>query len=288
MNSIFVHITPSKLPFCSDFNLDKYTFNKIPDYARISFDQCEKFLNTKPIIIDDEYINEYMIEEIMYLYNICKEKFPIQKSDAFWFVTMFRLFVVYDYCKRFKIQNFIHLEYDNLIYSDLKCLQTLNPSIYFTRVGPYYSSAGFIYCNSITNFEKFVIGLKQILFKGDEFIEKCTKTKIISEMKMIDIIYNYTKNIIDYLPILPEGIGNDNFDKLNVLFDGASYGQYIGGTNNGHDSGWAGSHHYVGNMILNKKIEIKFENHKPYVIFNKEKIDILNLHIHSKKLNNYV
>lgn len=288
MNSIFVHITPSKLPFASELKLDRYTFSNIPDYAKVSFDQCEKFLNIKSIIIDDEYIHDVMINDILDFYNLCKINFPSHYNDAFWFSTLLRLFVVYDYCNKNNINQFIHLEYDNLIYSDLKVLENLDKSLYFTRVGPNFGSAGFVYCNSLENFKTFLDHIRKLINKGEDFIKQYIPYHIISEMMMISLIKENTKDIIDYLPILPTGIGSDNFDKLGVLFDGASYGQYIGGTNNGHDVGWAGEHHYVGKMILEGKLKIKFENHKPYAILDNNVYDILNLHIHSKKLINYV
>lgn len=288
MISIFAHISPSKLPFANELRLDNYTFSGIPDYAKLSFDQCEKFLNAKPVIIDDEYVHDVMLDEITDLYNICKYNFPFHYSDAFWFITLARLFVVYNYCYKNNINKFIHLEYDNLIYSDLKVLDNLNESLYFTQVGQNFGSAGFVYCNSLKNFKEFLDHIKKILNKGEYFIRNFAPYPIISEMMMINLIKEHTKNIIDYLPALPHGVGSDNFDKLNVLFDGASYGQYIGGTNNGHDTGWAEEHHYVGKMILDGRLQIRFENQKPYGIIDRNVYDIMNLHIHSKKLINYV
>jgi hypothetical protein len=288
MDSIFVHISPSKLPFYSGMSFDRYTFSKIPEYANISFDQCEKFLNKKSIIISDEYIHDIMLDEIIDFYDLCKNKFPSHANDAFWFSTLLRLFIVSNYCSKYNIDKFIHLEYDNLIYSDLKVLDNLDDGLYFTRVGPYFSSAGFVYCNNLNKFNLFLLKMVQLLNKGEDTIRKYVPHHLISEMMMISLIKENTSNVIDYLPILPHGIGSDNFDKLNVLFDGASYGQYIGGTNNGHNSGWAGEHHYIGKLILDGILKIKFENHKPYAIINENIYDILNLHIHSKKLINYV
>jgi hypothetical protein len=289
MNSIFAHITPSKLPFASELKFDRYTFNNIPSYAKISFDQCEKFLNTKSIIIDDEYVHDVMIDDLVDFYNLCKKQFPSHYADSFWFITLIRLFVVYDYCVKNNINKFIHLEYDNLIYSDLKVLDNLKDSIYFTRVGKDFASAGFVYCNNLNNFKLFLECIKKIINKGENFVKTyILPYPMISEMMMISLIKDHTKNIIDYLPILPNGMGSDNFDKLGVLFDGASYGQYIGGTNNGDGVGWAGNHHYVGKMIIDGELKIKFENHKPHAIIDGKIFDILNLHIHSKELINYV
>jgi hypothetical protein len=108
-------------------------------------------------------------------------------------------------------------------------------------------------------------------------------------MIMIDLIYTHSKDIINYLPILPEGLGSDNFNELKelALFDGASYGQYLGGTNNGNEKGWTGRHHYVGTSIEDKKIEVIFDK-KPYCIFKGKRINIHNLHIHSKNLKDFI
>jgi hypothetical protein len=172
----------------------------------------------------------------------------------------------------------------NLIYSDLKVLKKLPPSVYFTRVGPFCSSARFVYCNSLDHFTKFINKVKQLITKGEKTVRKFTRYDHLSEMILIDLVYSHSKNIIDYLPVLPEGIGSDNFDKLGVLFDGASYGQYLGGTNNGDSKGWTGNHHYVGTAIQNKKIKVALDK-IPYVLYNNNRIPVCNLHVHSKKLN---
>lgn len=288
MESIYVHISPDKLPFSSNFNLNGYTFGRIPDYANYSFEQSEKFLGTKPTILQNDYLYDTMMPEIVDFFNYSKHHFPSHTHDAFWFTTLVRLMVVSNYCDRYSIDNFIHLEYDNLIYSDMKMLEELPKNLYFTRVGKHFSSAGFTFCNDIEKFKSFLHFIRTLIGKGEDLVRTVLPYHTISEMNMIDLMDQQIKGVFDYLPILPDGIGSENFDKLNVLFDGASYGQYIGGTNNGQGSGWFGNHHYVGNAISNGKIKILFENGYPYVIINEEKIDIMNLHIHSKELSKYV
>jgi len=287
MKSIYTHLSPNKFSFSNELNHSNYTYTDIPEFAYLSFKQTENFLKEPPVILTNKDIDDNFVNDIEEFYQICKKGFPSFYKDPFWLTTLLRLYVVYLYSKKNNINEFIHLEYDNLIYSDFKELKNLPPSLYFTRVGPYCSSAGFVYCNNLANFEKFILKLKEILAKGEQIVQKFTQYNHLSEMILIDLIYTHTKNIINYLPILPFGTGSDNFEKLNVLFDGASYGQYLGGTNNGNEKGWYGQHHYIGQEIHNGSIKIQFDN-APYVIFDNKKIPILNLHIHSKNLNKFI
>lgn len=287
MKSIYTHLSPNKFSFSNELNHSNYTYTDIPEFAYLSFKQTENFLKEPPVILTNKDIDDNFVNDIEEFYQICKKGFPSFYKDPFWLTTLLRLYVVYLYSKKNNINEFIHLEYDNLIYSDLKQLNKLSPSLYFTKVGPYCSSAGFVYCNSLTNFENFISRLKEMLTKGEQFVQKFTQYNHLSEMILIDLIYTHTKNIINYLPILPFGTSSDNFEKLNVLFDGASYGQYLGGTNNGNEKGWYGQHHYIGQEIHNGSIKIQFDN-VPYVIFDNKKIPILNLHIHSKNLNKFI
>jgi len=287
MKAIYVHIDYKKLPYGHEFTPVQWVFEQIPSYAQVSINQTKKYLNTELIILSNDYIDNHMKEESIEFYRKCKEYFTYLVWCPFWYTSLFRLFVLYTYCKKNNIDKFIHLEYDNLIYSDFKHLDCLSPSIYFTRVGYQQSSAGFVYCNSLEHFTKFNKCLDQLLRKGHSYVIQATKYPHLSEMQLIDIIYNYKPGTIDYLPILPFKPGNDNFDNLGTLFDGASYGQYVGGTNHNHPPGYAERAHYIGDAIIDKKIEVVFDK-KPYTIYNGIKIPICNLHIHSKKLHLYV
>jgi len=287
MKTIYTHLSPNKFSFFKELNHSNYTYSDIPEFAQISFQQSKKFLKDDPILLTNDTVDEYFKKEVEDFFQLCKNGFPSFYKDPFWLTTLLRLYVVYLYCEKNNINEFIHLEYDNLIYSDLKELKLLPPSIYFTRVGLYCSSAGFVYCNSLSNFKQFIDKLKSLFIKGEQFVKKFTQYDHLSEMILIDLIYTHAKYNIDYLPILPFGTGSDNFDKIQVLFDGASYGQYLGGTNNGNNKGWYGQHHYIGQQIYNKNINVIFEN-KPYVLYHNKKIPILNLHIHSKNLQQFV
>jgi hypothetical protein len=290
MKSIYVHLRPDQFEFSNQLKHSGYVYTDLPAYANISIKQTEQFLNTPAILIDNDIVNDEFKTEINEFFKLCKSGFPSFYSDPFWLLTLLRLYVVFLYCKKHNIDNFVHLEYDNLIYTDLKCIEKLQPSIYFTKLGPYSGAAGFVYCNSLSHFENFIQCIEQLLKKGENFVRRFTQYDFLSEMIMIDLISTHKQGVIDYLPILPNGVGSDNFDMLGSLFDCASYGQFLGGTNNGNEKGWYGLHQYIGQRIHNKSINIVFDKKQtPYVVLpNNDRLVINNLHIHSKKLENFI
>jgi hypothetical protein len=289
MNSIYVHLRPDQFSFSKQLKHSGYVYTDIPHYAALSINQTKHFLGKEPVLLENDLVNDVFRAEIEEFFELCKKGFPSFYSDPFWLLTLLRLYIVYLYCKQKNIAKFIHLEYDNLVYTELTCLEALQPSIYFTRLGPYSGAAGFVYCNSLTHFERFIQCIEQLLRKGEQFVRRFTQYDFLSEMIMIDLVSTHKQGIIDYLPILPVGLGSDNFKLTRSLFDCASYGQFLGGTNNGDKEGWYGLHQFIGQSIHNKAIKVIFENDRPKVLLaNGDSIIINNLHVHSKKLERFL
>jgi len=136
MKSIYVHLDPTSFSFSKELNFSNYTFNNLPEYALVSIEQTKHLLKEEPILLTNSNIVEFE-GDINNFFNICKAGFPSFYKDPFWLLTLLRLYIVYLYITKNNITEFVHLEYDNHIYSDLQVLSKLPPSLYFTRVGPY-------------------------------------------------------------------------------------------------------------------------------------------------------
>lgn len=285
MKCIYVHLNPQSFSFSSELDKNEFTSSSLPEYAAHSIKQSKYYLNDDPIVITNSDLTPDEIVEIEKFFNFCKSKFPSFYKNTFWFLTLTRLLVVYIKAKKLNLDKFIHLEYDNLIYSNMSELQNLKPGLYFTRVGPFCSSAGIMYCNDLSSFEKFLNTLVSLINSGEKVVRQLTSYDHLSEMIMIDIIHRKVKGVVSYLPILPFDFDEDGFESLKVVFDGASYGQYLGGTLT-DASGWHGLHHFVGHSIAANKLNVTFDQ-KPLVRHKDKEYRILNLHIHSKKLENF-
>lgn len=280
MNILYSHLNINDFSFSKELKESRYTFTELPEYALDSIKQSNKFGKTHVVTINDLKEEENKINEF---YNLCKNNFPSYYKDSFWLLTLLRLYTLHLYVEKNNIEEFLHIEYDNLIYKDPKLLRKLPDGIYFTKVGPELASAGIVYCSKKQYLSKFIQRITSLIKKGERIVKQFTQQGFLSEMVLIDLIKTYT-NDIDYLPTLP---GDKYFEQLQCVFDGASYGQYLGGTNNGHPPGWYGLHHNVGIALHNKKIEIIFDK-SPFVLYNNVNVNIFNLHLHCKQLKEFM
>jgi len=269
---IYVHLNYNKFSFSKDLVEYNHVYGELPEYAIHSINQSKKLFDDVIILTDED--NKDDIESF---YKMCSITYPHFSKNSFWFFTLARLFCVFNYVVKNKIEKFIHLEYDNLIYYNDNCLNNLPNGVYFTQVGPKIGSAGFLYSNSLIATNNFLLSLIKLIQMGEDFLANEIKSVHLYEMEMIDFL-NINK-FCQYLPLFPD---DNYFDICKKVFDGASYGQYLGGTNNGDPAGWFGTHHHVGNKLQKNEIEITFHD-KPYLKQNNEIFEIFNLHLHNKK-----
>jgi len=282
-NIIFIHLNNSIAPYSTS----SYTYNTIPDYFLHVLKYTKKFNynihflgHSQDIDKIDESIQCFDIQKysnyIQEITDKLKTNFPEQIKDDFWFLTTIRLFLVNRYIHENKLDNTIHLEGDNIIFYDYdpKIFETLNSGEFsYGKVGPYLSGPGIILYKDFKSAENFNNIIYQIYSNSANKIRPHTGFYgHISEMSVIDIITRKSKKYKE-LPTL----NGDGY-----IYDPASYGQYLYGTNNGHLSGFTDNLHYIGQSIKQKDIDVIMEKNKPLIIKDGNKQKIFNLHIHNK------
>ena len=115
-------------------------------------------------------------------------------------------------------------------------------------------------------------------------------------MQNLAFIRNHLPNLFTNFPIcMPLHTFNEeqkyvcnNYNQFNMIFDAAAIGQYIGGIdprNTTYDT--------IGfinetSVINYQHYTIEWVEKKPFLLINKNKVPIFNLHIHSKYLDKYV
>lgn len=232
---------------------ESYYFNFFKDYPEI------ELINKDDLKSD--LINDYLMKSSLDRYY----------RNGFWINTSLRMFYIHAYLKKYNKEKIIHLENDNMIYEDLELLKDFlkKDKIYCTFDCPTRVILGIIY---IPNDEE----LKKVL---DNYNYK------------IDDMYNFGLiKINENLPII-----NDNYDYNNkkpIIFDAAAMGQYLGGIdpmNNPNDT-----RGFINETCIIDYSKYKFYWKKnqnnlwcPYLNNNGELIKIINLHIHSKKLEKF-
>ena len=268
------------------------------DYILINIKQLI-LLNHHYIYVITNYIffnkfNEYRnrikliaVEDLNDSYNYTS-KTILDKSfrNGFWVHSSSRFFYIYEFMKKYNINNIIHLENDVLIYynTDLLIDKIDNNCIYlpFDSFDRNIASIMYIPNHNI---------LKEVLDNYD--ISKNDMYNFSSIMKKTNLINNF--------PIFISNISNNNeeynfvtknYEKIGFIFDAAAIGQYLGGIDKNNDS-----NDTTG--FINETCVIKYNNYKfilryheniikPFILFEEKYIPIFNLHIHSKNLNKFI
>ena len=116
---------------------------------------------------------------------------------------------------------------------------------------------------------------------------------MVHEMSILKLFTREEENNINYFPTLPS-----DRQEYGMIFDPASYGQWLGGTNHkhcgvGHPPGYIEPDHYIGQAINKGDISITMEDGLPYVKNNlsisaHNKFPLANLHIHTKDLRRFL
>lgn len=198
--------------------------------------------------------------------------------EGFWHKTCERIFYIIEFCRQNNLKQIWHFENDVLIYENLQKFQTTLNHAYAVEMSQSQTTLAISYFPSFKELEELGIFFIEAMQRGESFLQQKVNDHI-SEMSLLTLaLYS---GVIRSFPIFP----GDEF-----VFDPGSYGQFLGGTNNFHGPGFIDNKHFVGRSIERNKISIKKIDSKFYVIDNEKNITskLFNLHIHSKKLENFI
>ena len=234
----------------------------------------------KLISIEDEieHLEEYKVAT-----QIIESLWPRYKTEVFLYHAFLRLIMLCAYVYRANLTDTVHIEADNIIYNGIDFSHIISPGGYgFGAVGQTIAAPGVLYFNDGKSAYNLLFKIVKLLYKGEDAIKSSTGLyfEYITDMNFLDLIRLYKKDH-SILPSLPVGEFSENLDKFKCLFDPASYGQYLGGTNNGHPEKHIELRHYIGPFLSNNIIQVGFDK-KPFVLYDGKHIPLFNLHMHNK------
>jgi hypothetical protein len=205
----------------------------------------------------------------------------IHNNDPLWITSLKRIFILDHLISNFKLKNTVHFDNDVLIYHNLNEIKDkLTAPLYLTPHKKTEFTFGFCFAKEPDSLSSLSEKIHKLVLLGEDKVKRLTGSET-HEMRLLGYV-NDTE--ITSLPVHPEidmPIGN-------FIFDPSSYGQYLGGTPNGHAPGFIDKEQLVGSLFSSKAPNISFENKKPVLIFNNTQYNIFNLHIHSKNLKKFI
>lgn len=190
---------------------------------------------------------------------------------------MLRLYYLEAFLHQYDIEDIIHFDNDVLIYENITTIadELKKHNFLITSFNPLNYVFGFSYIKNGASFAEINAKMLCLIVQGEKTLERLIGS-MPHEMRLMQ--YVNTDHQITLLPVLPT---DKNFENFNYCFDPSSYGQYLGGAAPEADK-------YIGSKIIENKIQVLFDNHKPYVILGEKKYNIFNLHVHNKQLENFL
>jgi hypothetical protein len=282
-----------------------------PDYARIAVEQARCWNPESPVIFLASVIPEGGYgakEEWISIADIplTPEHTRFQETtlldttfrNGFWRYTTERLFVLDDWLRWKGVQECLHMEYDNMLY---RSVEELAPILRATSKGlsvPFHGPAeargrlhvcfSIVYCNDVTKLSQFLFYLAASKSRTDEM-------QRAGEF--------WLENIDDYplLPTVPPGTqlisetyrGWYENPAFPCVFDAAAHGQFLGGDdprNGGPEGPYVNLDVDYRTDSLEYVWRVDGAGRKVPVILERggKEWPIVNLHIHSKRLGDFL
>ncbi len=222
--------------------------------------------------------------------------------EGFWRKATERFFYLHELIASRTLKNVVHLESDNLLYVDISTIKEA-----LSR----YAGIGAVFDSDSRCIPSFVyIANESAISHLVQFIAKYSAQNH-NDMEMFALYRNtFSQKEIDNLPlIMPEYVKDHSLenalrqktsrpvayvrhiDAFNSIFDGAAIGQYLGGIDPRNGPSLPG---FVNETCLFNPSYLVFEWRKdgrgrkvPFAVYNGSAYRINNLHIHSKKLDDF-
>tara|TARA_Y100000385_G_scaffold157435_1_gene163218 strand:+ start:4680 stop:5534 length:855 start_codon:yes stop_codon:yes gene_type:complete len=271
--------------------------NEIPAYVEISLRQARKmnpgleidFISKKAADYFEELsinwipqddITHPMLDEFRRLSWFDSHGTPnttYPSPAGFWQKTCERIYYVMAHVYNNNYKKVFHFENDVLLYGNLKELEPIGETAKVTDMSPTQTTFAFCYFPNAEQIAYLCLCFNHLLTMGNYELQEFVNDHI-SEMSLAKIMRDV--GTIESFPILPQS-------GQSFLFDPGSYGQFLGGTNNGHDGGFTDPKHYIGQAI-NNGLQVSFVDDKPYVVHKEVHYPLFNLHVHSKNLGEFI
>lgn len=265
----YVHCHIGQLP--PDYLIDSFrTIDKVDPESRIIFvtDQDVEIEGVEVLQVKDIASEQTLRVMDMSLFA--------DDPNQLWRTSIFRVFLVRDAMYHLKLDACYHFDSDVLMFqssSEFEHLINDFDGLYITYHNSLEVVFGFSRFGSLEKTDKICSILHDVVFDPALQVQY-SSAGMANEMRLICGIMDRNPDLIRRLNIFP--------NETNIVFDPSSYGQFFGGTHQGHPPGFAHHTHDIGRGIQSGELVPIMIDKKPYVKYDGKEYPIVNLHIHSK------
>lgn len=299
---VFIHLGP-KVPAFLIYSVNQaYSFNPHASFYVITDAEIGEIKNMLPATTT--FINPSALTQSEY-HRIFRERTTLDKlsREGFWLHASERFLVLHDFMQYYQLTDVFHLENDTMLYANLEDLLPI--------FAEHYPHIGTVFDNDERCIPCFVYLRSS---HASEAIARCFAEHAhqgINDMYVMGFLKNMPNSPIATLPIIipdyvaqyglqspsghrthtPETFTN-NSERFNSLFDGAALGQFLGGIDPRNGVSAPG---FINESCLFNPSRLTYEwdcdvqgRRIPYAVLNGKKYRINTLHIHSKKLADFL
>jgi len=278
-------------------NIVLVCLNNYQDYITVNIEQLIKLKHKNIFVITHSHLfsNFEKFESKINLINadLLDESYEFENKtsldkyfrNGFWYLTSLRFFYIYEFMKRYNVDDVVHLENDVLIYYNAdELIDKVNKQFIYVPFDTFERNVASIMY--IPNKDS----LKVILDNYDFSKSDMWNFSVIT--KKTGIIQNFPIFIKNNNLNQEQQFVSNNCELFPFIFDGAAIGQYLGGIDPRNQPGDTRG-------FINETCVIKYNNYrvwveeidgfkKPFIEIEGVKVPIFNLHIHSKNLAGFV
>jgi hypothetical protein len=191
-------------------------------------------------------------------------------------------------------------------------------------------TAALFYVGSLAALDAICAAMLDLLSLGERALCARLSSQMVNEMILLGIVQWQCPDLLDSFPIAPSdpqlwplrprywrrlaGLArmcdwitpryarqlpphglSSHLEAFGALFDPSSFGQFVGGTPQGHPPGAAFPHHWLGRDLASGRFALAWENDEQgrRIPFVSDQADgrrwrLNNLHIHSKRIGDFV
>jgi len=206
-----------------------------------------------------------------------------KSPNLFWHRTCERIYYLEAYISQQNMQNVFHFENDVLLYGHLSTVPVIDDVAMVLPMSRNKATFAFCHISEPNNLHSVCKYFTWLMSSYGETRLSQHLGDHVSEMSLLYMALR--EHIVAALPTLPtygaqDGILTEQTNEM--VFDPGSYGQFLGGTNNGHGAGFTDSQHFIGELIESGDLQVTFDG-TPSV----NGVQIFNLHIHGKNLEEF-
>ena len=267
-----------------------YYSGKIPNYVNDCFKSIKKIDLSSNIHLctDDlselENVRSVPKNSVESFYTTEIRNMTSKDENSLWLSSLLRIFYILNMAKKNNISKFVHFDTDVVIYKSYKELEPyFNQSRFnITPLNDQLLIFGYSYIGNLEIYENICKSVFEIITNQKKYEKQFLSNQKMNEMAALNIAYKLNPEYFKLLPILP----NEN---STIIFDPASYGQFLGGVDKKlFSKKFTTKNHFIGKKIEEKLIYPKFDKFGPFVEQNNIRYELANLHIHKKNLKKFI